>query len=138
MAKTIEDITHSLDDILSLARVGRPSDPQEATNWPALVASIVEEYEDMGEPVVLEDLAMGATARATWLRRRAAQPDRRAALWPQRRSLGAARGGGERGWAVVRVDPGKGIPRTRSSTCSSPSPAANLPATPPQAAPGWG
>ena len=42
MAKTIEDITRSLDDILSLARVGRPSDPVESTELAALVASIVE------------------------------------------------------------------------------------------------
>ncbi len=31
MAATIEDITRSLDDILSLARVGRPTDPLERT-----------------------------------------------------------------------------------------------------------
>ena len=55
MAQTIEDIVRSLDDILSLARVGRPSDPVEQTELSALVASIVEEYEDMGDDVVLEE-----------------------------------------------------------------------------------
>jgi signal transduction histidine kinase len=70
MAGTIEDITSSLDDILSLARVGRSSDPLERTELSALVASVVEEYEDMGE-----DVALGPTervalpVRATWLRR---------------------------------------------------------------------
>ncbi len=53
MAATIEDITHSLDDILSLARVGRPTDPMERTDLSALLASVAEEYEDMGEPVEL-------------------------------------------------------------------------------------
>ena len=70
MAATIEDITRSLDDILSLARVGRPSDPAEPTELAALVAAVVEEYEDMGEPVVL--LASARTVlslRQTWLRR---------------------------------------------------------------------
>ena len=43
MARSIEDITRSLDDILSLARVGRPSDPLERTDLGAGVSSGVEE-----------------------------------------------------------------------------------------------
>jgi signal transduction histidine kinase len=70
MAATIEDITRSLDDILSLARVGRPSDPLEQFELSALVASVVEEYEDMGEPVELGDMRrVVLPLRATWLRR---------------------------------------------------------------------
>ena len=70
MAATIEDIASSLDDILSLARAGRARDPSEMTELSALLASVVEEYEDMGEPVTLaaaERMAM--PLRATWLRR---------------------------------------------------------------------
>jgi signal transduction histidine kinase len=55
MAATIEDINRSLDDILSLARVGRPSDPLETTELSALVTDVMGEYEDMGEDVTLED-----------------------------------------------------------------------------------
>jgi signal transduction histidine kinase len=70
MAATIEDIARSLDDILSLARVGRPSDPLEPTELGALAASVVEEYEDRGEPVTLADAPrIVLPARATWLRR---------------------------------------------------------------------
>ncbi|MBU3991777.1 MAG: two-component sensor histidine kinase [Alphaproteobacteria bacterium] len=70
MAATIEDITRSLDDILSLARVGRPSDPHELTELSALVASVVEEYEDMGEPVELGDTVRAVLPlRPTWVRR---------------------------------------------------------------------
>jgi len=70
MAASIEDITRSLDDILSLARVGRPTDPLERTELGALVASVVEEYEDMGEPVELSETQRIATPlRATWMRR---------------------------------------------------------------------
>lgn len=70
MAATIEDITRSLDDILSLARVGRPSDPLEKTDLTALVAAVVEEYEDMGEPVTFEvGEKIALPLRATWLRR---------------------------------------------------------------------
>ena len=70
MAGTIEDIVHSLDDILSLARVGRPGDPPERTELSALIASVVEEYEDMGKPVELAESArMVVSLRPTWLRR---------------------------------------------------------------------
>jgi signal transduction histidine kinase len=70
LAAGIEDIVRSLDDILSLARVGRPSDPLERTDLSALVASVVEEYEDMGEPVILGDTQrLTMPLRATWLRR---------------------------------------------------------------------
>jgi len=70
MAMTIEDIARTLDDILSLARVGRPSDVVEITELSALVASVVEEYEDMGEPVDLaETQRMVMGLRPTWIRR---------------------------------------------------------------------
>lgn len=70
MANTIEDITRTLDDILSLARVGRPSDDPEKTELAALTASVVEEFEDMGEDVELVDASrITAVVRATWLRR---------------------------------------------------------------------
>lgn len=70
MANTIEDITSSLDDILSLARVGKPSDPLERTDLSALVASVVEECEDMGQDVELLDTRrIAMPLRATWLRR---------------------------------------------------------------------
>lgn len=70
MAATIEDITRTLDDILSLARVGRPSDPREAVELSALVAQVCEEYEDMGESVTFPGAERAvATLRATWVRR---------------------------------------------------------------------
>lgn len=70
MALTIEDITRTLDDILSLARVGRPSDPLETTELSALVAAVVEEFEDMGEAVELGDTPrMALPLRSTWIRR---------------------------------------------------------------------
>ena len=70
MAATIEDIARSLDDILSLARAGRARGPSEMTELSALVASVVEEYEDMGEPVMLQAAErMAMPLRATWLRR---------------------------------------------------------------------
>lgn len=70
MAATIEDITRTLDDILSLARVGRPGDPAENTEMSALAASVVEEFEDMGDDVELGEAdRIALVVRPTWLRR---------------------------------------------------------------------
>ncbi len=70
MAATIEDITRSLDDILSLARVGRPTDPLEQVELYSLVASVVEEFEDMDQPVVLgTSERVMLPLRVTWTRR---------------------------------------------------------------------
>ncbi|WP_353229868.1 ATP-binding protein [Novosphingobium sp.] len=81
MAATIEEINRSLDDILSLARVGRPTDPVESTDISALVADVIDEYADMGDDVVLDTDAADTNAtagvsqrlvapvRGIWLRR---------------------------------------------------------------------
>ena len=109
MAATIEDIVRSLDDILSLARVGRPSDPLEMTELSALVGAVVEEYEDMGEAVMLGDTCrIALPLRATWLRRAL-----RNLIGNALRYGGAARVTvlREAKWAVVRIDDdGPGIP----------------------------
>jgi len=109
MAATIEDITRSLDDILTLARVGRPSDPLERTDLGALVASVVEEYEDMGEPVTLEEgPRVAAPLRATWLRRGLRNLIDNAMRYGEQARVWVERDGGE---AVVRIeDDGPGIP----------------------------
>lgn len=109
MAAGIEDITRSLDDILSLARVGRPSDPLERTDLAALLAAVVEEYEDMGEPVTLaETERVALPLRATWLRRALRNLIGNAVRYGERARVSLAREGR---WAVVRIeDDGPGIP----------------------------
>lgn len=70
MAATIEDIARSLDDILSLARVGRPGDPVEVTDLTALTAQVIEEFEDMGDAVSFAGAErITLPLRPTWLRR---------------------------------------------------------------------
>jgi len=109
MAASIEDITHSLDDILSLARVGRPSDPLERTDLAALLAAVVEEFEDMGEPVELADTRrLAMPLRATWLRRALRNLIENALRYGERARVSLAREGRE---AVVLIeDDGPGIP----------------------------
>ncbi|MEE4451792.1 sensor histidine kinase [Novosphingobium resinovorum] len=109
MAATIEDIVHTLDDILSLARVGRPSDPRERTELSALVASVIEEYEDMGEPVELGDTErIALELRPTWLRRALRNLVDNALRYGQVARVTLHR---EDGRAVIRIeDDGPGIP----------------------------
>lgn len=109
MAGTIEDIVRTLDDILSLARVGRPRDPAEPTELSALVASVAEEFEDMEEPVELGDtVRIVLPLRATWLRRAIRNLVSNAVRYGQRARVTLAREAGE---AVVRIeDDGPGIP----------------------------
>lgn len=109
MTATIEDITRSLDDILSLARVGRPSDPEERTELSALVASVVEEYEDMGERVSFaESTRIVATLRPTWLRRALRNLVGNALRYGGQARVSLERAGGS---AAIRIeDDGPGIP----------------------------
>lgn len=109
MARGIEDITRTLDDILSLARVGRPSDPLERTDLGALVASVVEEYEDMGRDVGLtQSERIALPLRATWLRRALRNLVSNALRYGQQARVALAREGGQ---AVIRIaDKGPGIP----------------------------
>ncbi|MBO9517589.1 MAG: ATP-binding protein [Porphyrobacter sp.] len=109
MAASIEDLSRSLDDILSLARVGRPSDPLERTDLSALLASVVEEYEDMGEPVELGATQRVAMAlRATWLRRALRNLIGNAIRYGERARVSLVRQGNE---AVITIeDDGPGIP----------------------------
>ncbi|MCA1660986.1 MAG: ATP-binding protein [Novosphingobium sp.] len=109
MAATIEDIARSLDDILSLARVGRPSDPLEPTELGALAAAVVEEYEDRGEPVTLADARrLVLPLRATWLRRAMRNLIDNALRYGGAARVSLTRGDGR---AEIRVDDdGPGIP----------------------------
>lgn len=119
MAATIEDIVRTLDDILSLARVGRPRDPREPTELYALVASVVEEYEDMEQPVTLGDAArLVLPLRATWMRRALRNLIGNALRYGQRARVDLAR---ENGWALVRIDDdGPGIPEERIAEMQEP------------------
>lgn len=119
MANTIEDITRTLDDILSLARVGRPTDPLERTDLGALVSSVVEEYEDMGEPVELADtIRVALPLRVTWMRRAIRNLLGNALRYGHSARVGVRREGAE---AVVWIeDDGPGIPQAEIAAMLEP------------------
>lgn len=119
MAATIEDITRSLDDILSLARVGRPSDPVEPTELNALVGEVAAEFEDLGEPVSFEPAGrIVLPLRATWLRRAVRNLTVNALRYGQQARITVARAGGE---VLIRIeDDGPGIPEERMEAMFQP------------------
>jgi signal transduction histidine kinase len=51
MADTVAEMNRTLDDILSLARLGRPSEPRVEVDLGALVDAVVEDFRDLGAPV---------------------------------------------------------------------------------------
>ncbi len=127
MADSIEDITRTLDDILSLARVGRAgfgrgaagggADGAEPVDLGALVDSVVEEFEDLGNPVTLTPppKRMVATVQEIWLKRAMRNLVGNAVRYggAARVSLFADEGGAQR-TLVLRVDDdGPGIPQDR-------------------------
>jgi signal transduction histidine kinase len=119
MAATIEDIVRSLDDILSLARVGRSSEPKELTEMSALVASIVEDYEDMGEDVLLGDTQRIVTPlRGVWLRRAVRNLIGNALRYGKQARVSLVR---QNGAAVIRIDDdGPGIAPDQIATMLEP------------------
>jgi signal transduction histidine kinase len=55
MVDTVEEMSRTLDDILSLARLGRPSEPATEVDVAALVDAVVEDFRDLGEDVTFVD-----------------------------------------------------------------------------------
>ena len=109
MVQTVEEITRTLDDILSLARVGRPGDPVEATDLSALVADVIDEFSDMGDDVTLaEGERVVAPVRGIWVRRALRNLVSNALRYGTRARIGLSRAGS---MAVLRIDDdGPGIP----------------------------
>ena len=55
MADTIDEMNRTLDDILSLARLGRPSEPPTETDLSALIDAVVDDFRDLGAAVEYEN-----------------------------------------------------------------------------------
>ncbi|TGX44710.1 HAMP domain-containing histidine kinase [Sphingomonas naasensis] len=55
MADTIDEMNRTLDDILSLARLGRPSEPPTDVDLSALIDAVVEDFRDLDHPVAFEE-----------------------------------------------------------------------------------
>jgi len=70
MIAGIEDMDQTLDDILSLARLGRSQEQSEPTDIRSLIETVVDEYKDMGHDISYQRGArQPAHIRATLIRR---------------------------------------------------------------------
>ncbi len=119
MAATIEDIVRTLDEILELARIGRAGNPPERAELSALAASVVEEFEDMGEPVTLDEGKRVTThVHVTWLKRALRNLISNALRYGGNAAVSV---GQEPGAIVLRVqDDGPGIPEDRIGAMTEP------------------
>ena len=57
MVDSVTEMNRTLDDILSLARLGRPSEPPVETDLAALVDAVVEDFRDLGADVTFVEAA---------------------------------------------------------------------------------
>jgi signal transduction histidine kinase len=109
MAATIDDMNRTLDDILSLARLGRPSEPEQRVDLPALIDSLTEEFEILGADVTVEEADRLAVPMRPNLIKRALRNLIENALKYGERALVRVRS--EPGAAIAEVDDdGPGIP----------------------------
>lgn len=109
MAVTIDDMNKTLDDILSLARLGRPSEPEQRVDLPALIDSIAEEFEDLGADVIVEETGrLTVPMRPNLIKRAVRNLIENAVKYGERARV---RIESSDGYAVVDVDDdGPGIP----------------------------
>ena len=112
MADTIEEMSRTLDDILSLARLGRPSEAQTDVDLAALVDAVVEDFRDLGKDVAFEDAErLRMHLRPTLFRRAVRNLIENAIKYAGSAEVAIAPGAGQ-----VRVsvaDRGPGIPPDR-------------------------
>lgn len=71
MADTIDEMNRTLDDILSLARLGRPSEPPTEVDLAALIDAVVEDFRDLDQPVHFEEAPRLTMRMRSGLMRRA-------------------------------------------------------------------
>lgn len=109
MAAGIEDITATLDDILSLARVGRDGASVEAVDLGALAEAVAEEFEELGEPVTVAEMPrLVARVQMTWIKRALRNLVSNAVRYGGSAAISASDDGTT---AILRVeDDGPGIP----------------------------
>jgi len=119
MAQTIEDIAATLDDILLLARVGKDGSARERVDLAALAGGIVEEFEDLGDDVTMDEaFRLVARVHVTWLKRAVRNLVANAV-----RYAGSARVSVDRAeeMAILRVeDNGPGIAQDRIASMTEP------------------
>jgi len=109
MAETIAEMNHTLDDILSLARLGRPSEPLTEVDLAALVDAVVEDFRDLDSDVTFEETArLRMRLRPSLMRRAVRNLIENAIKYGKSAEVRIVAGAQE--VAIVVADHGPGIP----------------------------
>ncbi len=119
MADTVAEMNRTLEDILSLARLGRSSEPVTAVDVTALVDAVVEDFRDLEQDVTLADAPRITARLRPALTRRAVRNLIENAV----KYAGAATVTVEAGDAQVAIhvaDRGPGIPQERLADVFAP------------------
>jgi len=112
MADIIHEMNRTLDDILSLARLGRPSQPVTEVDLAALVDAVVEDFRDLGHPVAFEEAdRLPVRLRPSLIRRAVRNLIENAVKYGGGAEVTLAPRGGA--VAIVVADRGPGIPPDR-------------------------
>lgn len=112
MVDTIAEMDRTLDDILSLARLGRPSEPPTDVDLAALVDAVVEDFRDLGADVTfIEAERLTIRLRPSLMRRAVRNLIENAVKYGERAEVRIdAR---PREVAITVADEGPGIPENR-------------------------
>ena len=112
MADTIAEMNRTLDDILSLARLGRPSEPPTEVDLAALVDAVVEDFRDLGDDVtIVEAPRLPMRLRPSLMRRAVRNLIENAVKYGRSATVSVA--AGLREVTITVADAGPGIPPDR-------------------------
>lgn len=112
MAATIEEMNRTLDDILSLARLGRPSEPETRVDLSALLDQVVDDFQALGNAVSLADMPRTTvTIRPTLVTRALRNLIDNAVKYGGSAEVSVAQA--DKGVAVLIDDNGPGIPEDK-------------------------
>ncbi len=119
MAETIAEMNGTLDDILSLARIGRPSEAPTEVDLAALVDAVVEDFRDLGRDVrFAETDRLRTRLRPSLMRRAVRNLIENAVKYGQRADVRIDTSPTE--MRIVVADEGPGIPDDRMSDVFDP------------------
>lgn len=112
MAATIEEMNRTLDDILSLARLGRPSEPETRVDLSALLDQVVDDFQALGNSVSLTEMPRTTvTIRPTLVTRAVRNLVDNAVKYGGSAQVSVA--AADNGVAVIVDDSGPGIPEDK-------------------------
>lgn len=119
MIAGIEDMDRTLDDILSLARLGRSHEQTEQNDISALIETIVNEFEDLGHIVAFDRTEkLSVPVRATLIRRALRNLISNALKYGQQASISVDKT--EDNLTIHVDDKGPGIPEEQIETMFEP------------------